>query len=50
MGFMNFDGIRYWDVRDSPKYDVQPVPLENALASDCRCRIDSIALFSGDTE
>jgi hypothetical protein len=50
MGFMDFDGKRYWDVRDTIKYDVSPLPIEKALLSDSRLRIDSSALKAGEID
>lgn len=42
MGYIDFDGIRYWDVRDQVNYRVQGVDLEKeAVGSDCRNRMDS---------
>lgn len=50
MGFCDINGVRYWDIRDVANYDVVPVPLDQALPSDSRLRIDSKALLEGDIE
>lgn len=38
MGFMEFDGVRYWDVREVVPYRVTVVRQE--LPSDASCRKD----------
>ena len=57
MGYIDFDGKRYWDAREMKNFDPIPVPktelsnpnransLPVVLASDTTRRIDSIALF-----
>ncbi len=50
MGFMEFDKVRYWDVRDQPKYEVAAKPQDQCLLSDSRNRIDSSALFAGQVD
>eukprot|EP00347_Sterkiella_histriomuscorum_P010094 403338699 len=50
MGFMDFDGIRYWDLRDQIIYESQGKPLVLCLPTDSRIRIDSQALLGGDVE
>jgi hypothetical protein len=50
LGFMDFDGKRYWDMRDQVIYPVKGVPLEEALLSDSRRRPDSQALLAGNVE
>jgi hypothetical protein len=50
IGFMDFDGKRYWDLREQVVHQVNGVPLESALPSDSRKRLDSIALISGQVE
>jgi len=51
MGYIDFDDQRYWDVRDMVNYAVQGADLKTeALNSDCRNRIDSLALLAGDVE
>jgi hypothetical protein len=44
LGFVDFDGQRYWDIRDMPGEAPLPVPLEEALPSDSRFREDARAL------
>ena len=59
MGFIEFNGERYWDVRDQVNFSVQPIPEEETvtdlpgslplrIASDCSLRADSLALIGGD--
>ena len=49
MCYIDFDGIRYWDVREQVNYTIQGVDLDNgALPSDSRKRIDSVAYKAGD--
>ena len=60
MGYIDFDGIRYWDAREMKNFEPVPVPktelsnqkrsdsLPVVLQSDTTLRIDSIALIQGD--
>ena len=49
MGYIDFDGIRYWDVRDQVNYKVQGVDLEKyTVKSDCRFRNDSLEHKKGN--
>jgi len=49
MGYIDFDGVRYWDVREQVNYYVKGVDLEKlALPSDSRKRIDSVTYKAGD--
>jgi len=51
MGYIDFDGQRYWDIRHMQNFEIKCADLhKEAIASDCRNRIDSIALFQGDVE
>ena len=50
LGFCDFDGKRYWDLREQIVHPVQGKPLEKSLQSDSRLRIDSQALLAGDVE
>ena len=62
MGFLEFNGQRYWDVRYSPSFVPQSVPrnekttpsnsnsLNTLLASDTTLRADSMALLAGEIE
>lgn len=50
MGYLDFDGVRYWDLREQFKYEVDRGPMEKALKSDSRNRIDSLALLAGTIE
>ena len=49
MGYIDFDGIRYWDVREQVNYIIKGADLKKeALQSDSRNRIDTIAYKAGD--
>ena len=51
MGFIDFDGVRYWDLRDSDQFMYFPIPFgKRALESDSTKRSDSVTLASGDVE
>jgi hypothetical protein len=46
LGFVDFDGQRYWDIRDLSGEGPLPVPATEALPSDSRYREDALALAS----
>jgi len=49
MGFIDFDGVRYWDLRDSDDFMYFPIPFgKKALESDSTKRTDSVTLATGD--
>ena len=48
-GYLEFDGERYWDARDTIKFEVKPSDRLR-LPSDSRNRIDLVSLISGDVE
>ena len=49
MGFIDFDGVRYWDLRDSDDFMYFPFPLgKKSLESDSTKRSDSVTLALGD--
>lgn len=52
MGFADFDGKRYFDVREQVNYEVRSLPLEDrsCLVSDCRNRADILALLHETVE
>ena len=55
LGWIEFDSVRYWDLRETVVQSVEGVPLENeshefVLPSDCRLRTDSIELREGRVE
>ena len=54
MGYADFDGERYFDVRDQETYELVGLPIESTetkcLHSDARNRIDLVALGEGDVE
>lgn len=51
-GYIDFDGVRYWDVREETNYKIKGVELRttDCIPSDCRLRIDSIALKQNNVE
>lgn len=46
-GYLEFNGERYWDIRETKVYDIIPSAASTTLPSDSRCRMDLIA---GKTE
>lgn len=61
MGYLDFDGKRYYDTRDTKNFDPVAIPLTETatkilgsmpvvLESDASKRIDSQALLKGDVE
>jgi hypothetical protein len=51
MGYMDFNGVRYYDTREASKIYFPLNPLrQKALESDSTKRLDSITLASGDNE
>ena len=51
MGYIDFDGQRYWDIRHMQNYEIICADLQTeAIPSDCRNRQDSIKLFQGEVE
>ncbi len=62
MGYIEFDGKRYWDVREMQNFDPVEIPkseittpgiegsLPVVLPSDATLRMDSMALIAGDVE
>ena len=52
MGYVDFDGVRFWDGRRMQNFEILPVDPRNALTltSDARNRIDSVALKAGDVD
>eukprot|EP00166_Cyanidium_caldarium_P000668 ctg_126.g76 len=44
LGFLEFDGVRYWDIREMPGEQPVPVPETDVLPSDSRFRQDVLAL------
>jgi hypothetical protein len=50
LGFIDFDGQRYWDIREQNIYPVAGEPLDKCLLSDSRKRPDSICLLAGKVE
>ena len=48
LGYIEFDGVRYWDLRETVVQTVEGVPFRQqavfVLPSDCRLRSDSIEL------
>ena len=52
MGFIEFDDVRWWDARRMVNYDMNSIDskFEQALPSDSKNRIDSIAMKAGDID
>ena len=61
MGWIEFDGVRYFDVREMQNYKAVPIPenftcsevpnsLRKKLVSDATERIDCISFLAGDIE
>ena len=52
MGYVDFDGVRFWDGRRMQNFEILPVDPRNqmTLTSDSRKRIDSVALKAGDVD
>lgn len=52
MGYVDFDGVRYWDGRRMQNFEILPIDPKQGvcLASDARKRIDTVALKAGDVE
>ena len=50
LGFIDFDGKRYWDVREQHLHPVSGIDLNKCLHSDSRLRKDSQALKAGEVE
>lgn len=48
LGFVDIDGVRYFDVRDAPR--ARHIPADNHLPSDARNRRDLIELLKGDLD
>lgn len=42
-GFLDFNGERYWDIRETKIFEVIPSSASSTLPSDSRCRMDLIA-------
>lgn len=42
-GYLEFNGVRYWDIRETKAFDVIPGPAKTCLESDSRYRIDLLA-------
>lgn len=57
LGYIEFDGVRYWDLRETLSQEVVGVSFEQpvgsadfVLPSDCRLRQDSIELKAGNVD
>lgn len=44
MGYLEFDGVRYWDIRNMQNFALLEPPLEEVIFSDWRNRTDTRAL------
>ncbi|CAI2369651.1 unnamed protein product [Moneuplotes crassus] len=49
-GYLEFNGERYWDIRETKVFDIIPSPASSTLPSDSRCRIDLIACKAEDKD
>ena len=50
MGFMNFGGKRYWDVREKENVNFPIVATNNSLESDASARTDGKALLNASVD
>ena len=53
MGYIDFDGVRWWDGRRMTNYEMYSAAeskWDKALDSDCKYRPDGLALKEGDLE
>ena len=52
MGYIDFDGERFWDGRRMQNFEIQPLneKYNHSLESDSRKRIDSVAFRGGDMD
>lgn len=49
-GYIDFDGVRYWDIRETKLNDVIPSVGDDVLPSDSRCRPDLILFKENSKE
>ena len=50
MGYIDFDGVRYWDIRKQQNFGIIDTARSKAAKSDWRNRTDTIAHLAGDME
>lgn len=52
MGFIDFNKVRYWDIREQEKvwFPIIKLESEETLASDASKRLDSLTLRNGTSE
>ena len=50
MGYIEFDGVRYWDIRKARAFGIIDDDFNTTLSSDWRKRSDSIELRNDDVE
>ena len=50
MGYLEFDGERWWDVRKMVNFPIVDLEIDKSLKSDWRNRTDTRALRAGDVE
>ena len=48
MGYLEFDGVRYWDIRRMQNFEIIEPAQSKVLKSDWRNRIDTMSLQAGD--
>jgi hypothetical protein len=51
-GYLDFDEVRYWDVREETNYRIKGVEFgtRDCIPSDCRLRIDSQSLKQNNVD
>lgn len=48
MGWLDFDKVRYWDIRRMHNFPIIEKPRQKAAPSDWRNRPDSLSMIAGD--
>lgn len=49
-GYIEFNGERYWDIRETKAFDIIPSTASTCLPSDSRCRLDLVAAKTEDKD
>jgi len=49
-GYIEFNGERYWDIRETKAFGIYPSSASTTLPSDSRCRLDLIAAKTEDKD
>jgi len=50
MGYVEFDKVRYWDIRHMNNFHIIAPTIDNVIKSDWRNRSDTKAMLEGDIE